>query len=189
MRINRLIGALLVTIIVMNAKTALASNTINTDTNIKNETSLISTIFPTQLAMSDAKHIFTEKSEKVVTKTEEEIKYEATLEAWKKKQADKWANLPAGEFTINASAYTASADECGNSKGITASGIKVKENRTIACPPQFPFGAKIKIADMGTYVCEDRGGAIKGNHIDIYVETKTEAFAFGRQNLVAMVVE
>jgi len=42
---------------------------------------------------------------------------------------------------------------------------------------------------MGTYVCEDRGGAIKGNHFDIYMPTKSEAFAFGRKNLVAMVVE
>ncbi|TAK96364.1 peptidoglycan-binding protein, partial [Patescibacteria group bacterium] len=41
----------------------------------------------------------------------------------------------------------------------------------------------------GTYMCQDRGGAIKGNHVDIYVKTKKEAFAFGRQNLLAQVVE
>ena len=42
---------------------------------------------------------------------------------------------------------------------------------------------------MGTYVCEDRGGAIKGNHFDIYMETKKQAFAFGRRNLIARVVK
>jgi 3D (Asp-Asp-Asp) domain-containing protein len=42
---------------------------------------------------------------------------------------------------------------------------------------------------MGTYVCEDRGGAIKGTHVDIYMETKKEAFSFGRKNLLAEVVE
>ena len=98
------------------------------------------------------------------------------------------ANLPEGKFTINASAYTAAADECGKSDGVTASGLKVKENRTIACPPAFPFGTKLNIDGMGTYVCEDRGGAIKGNHVDIYVQTKAEAFAFGRRNLTAEVV-
>jgi 3D (Asp-Asp-Asp) domain-containing protein len=96
---------------------------------------------------------------------------------------------PRGEFTVNASAYTAAADECGKSDGITASGLKVKEGRTIACPPNFPLGTKIKIKGMGTYTCEDRGGAIKGNHIDIYVQTKKEAFAFGRRNLIAEVVQ
>ena len=42
---------------------------------------------------------------------------------------------------------------------------------------------------MGTYTCEDRGGAIKGNKIDIYMETKKEAFKFGRQHLTAEIVE
>jgi len=100
-----------------------------------------------------------------------------------------YARLPKGEFTINASAYTAAADECGKSDGITASGKKVAEKRTLACPPAYPFGVKIEIDGMGTYVCEDRGGAIKGNHFDIYMETKKQAFAFGRRNLVAKVVK
>ncbi len=98
------------------------------------------------------------------------------------------AYLPEGKFTITATAYTAAADECGKSDGITASGTKVRANRTIAAPSQFPFGTKIRIEGMGVFVCEDRGGAIKGNHFDIYMETKAEAFAFGRRTLVAEVV-
>ena len=97
--------------------------------------------------------------------------------------------LPKGSFVVNASAYTAAADECGKSDGITASGKKVQANHTLACPKQYQMGPKIEIDSMGTYVCEDRGGAIKANHFDIYMPTKKEAFAFGRQNLVAMVVE
>ena len=116
-------------------------------------------------------------------KSEDEAKREKVYAKYEEKR--KNANLPEGKFTINASAYTAAADECGKSDGITASGLKVKENRTIACPPAFPFGTKLKIDGMGTYICEDRGGAIKGNHIDIYMETKKEAFAFGRKNLTA----
>ncbi|MEN8252687.1 MAG: 3D domain-containing protein [Patescibacteria group bacterium] len=93
------------------------------------------------------------------------------------------------KFTVNASAYTAAADECGKSDGITASGNKVRANHTLACPPGYEFGTQIHIEGMGTYTCEDRGGAIKGNHFDIYMETKAEAFAFGRRNLIAYVVE
>lgn len=118
--------------------------------------------------------------------SEDEAKREKVYAKYEEKR--KNANLPEGKFTINASAYTAAADECGKSDGITASGLMVKENRTIACPPAFPFGTKLKIDGMGTYVCEDRGGAIKGNHVDIYMETKSEAFAFGRKNLTAEVV-
>ncbi len=115
---------------------------------------------------------------------------EKMLVRWKEKQAHLWANLEVGKkFTINASAYTAAADECGKSDGITSSGLKVTENRTLACPANFPFGAKLKIEGMGEYRCEDRGGAIKGNHIDIYMETKKEAFAFGRQNLEAEIID
>jgi 3D (Asp-Asp-Asp) domain-containing protein len=90
---------------------------------------------------------------------------------------------------INASAYTAAADECGKSDGITASGKLVREKHTLACPKTFAFGTKIKIDGFGTYTCEDRGGAIKGNHIDIYMKTKAEAFAFGRRHLEAEILE
>jgi 3D (Asp-Asp-Asp) domain-containing protein len=122
-------------------------------------------------------------------KSEEEKNYEEKINKWKDKQEAMWKNLPSGKFTINASAYTAAADECGKNDGITSSGLKVKENRTLACPPAFPFGAKVSIDGIGTLVCEDRGGAIKGNHFDIYMETKKQAFAFGRRNLLAEVVE
>lgn len=113
---------------------------------------------------------------------------EEVLKRWKSKQLAKWENLPQEEFVINASAYTSAADECGKSDGITSSGVKAQAKRTIACPAEFPFGAKISIEGMGVYSCEDRGGAIKGNKIDIYMESKGEAFAFGRRMLKAQVV-
>jgi 3D (Asp-Asp-Asp) domain-containing protein len=190
MRIFRLVVALLVIVAAMLPYVTLASESPNTEINTNINLNTISNFLFPETAKADVAFedaiVPATKSEPV--KSEEEIQYEATLTQWKEKQADKWSNLPKEAFTINASAYTASADECDNDKGITASGIKVQENRTIACPPSFPFGAKIEIEGMGTYVCEDRGGAIKGNHIDIFVKTKKEAFAFGRQTLNAKVV-
>lgn len=118
----------------------------------------------------------------------QEFRYQTIMDQWKKKQGHLWDALKTDPFTINASAYTAASDECGKSDGITASGIKVEEKRTLACPPSYPFGTKIEIETMGTYICEDRGGAIKGNHFDIYMEKKSDAFAFGRKNLTAKVV-
>ncbi len=110
------------------------------------------------------------------------------LNNWKTKQVALWNNLSTEEFVINASAYTASADECGKNDRVTASGLKVTAKRTLACPREYPFGTVISIEGMGEYRCEDRGGAIEANHFDIYMETKSEAFAFGRQNLIARVV-
>lgn len=132
-----------------------------------------------------------EKAEENVPVVSDEVseRQGKVLSQWKEKQGRLWNNLPKSTFVVNASAYTAAADECGKSDGITASGFRVKENHTIACPPEFPFGVKIKIENMGTYTCEDRGGAIKGNKFDIYMETKAQAFAFGRKNLKAEVIE
>lgn len=161
---------------------ASANETINSDTNINKTLLYFSKLIGSEVEVSEPIEI-------EVPKTEEEVKRDAILGKWKTKQALKWENLPKESFTINASAYTAAADECDKSDGVTASGLVVKANRTIACPPEFPFGVKIQIADMGIFVCEDRGGAIKANKIDIYMETKDEAFKFGRQNLIAQVVE
>ncbi len=122
----------------------------------------------------------------VQIKRMQEQERERAVEKLRKKV--KGIVFPQGKFIINASAYTAAADECGKSDGITASGLKVRESETIACPYQFPFGTKINIDGMGTYICEDRGGAIKGNHIDIYMKTKKQAFTFGRRYLLAQIV-
>lgn len=189
MRIISMLIALVVLESLIISQRTLAAETANTDeTKIKFE--IIESISAKQKNILEEidkiKNISSKQEEFKLEKTEEDIKREKALARF----ADKIAKtvFPEGKFLINASAYTAAADECGKDDGITASGLLVKKNHTIACPPQFPLGTKIKIEGMGEYVCEDRGGAIKGNHIDIYMETKTEAFAFGRQNLLAEVV-
>jgi 3D (Asp-Asp-Asp) domain-containing protein len=168
----------------------LASESSNTEIKTNINLNTISNFFFPAAAKADEQvnEVATPVVVEEKVRTEEEIKNEAILAKWKLKQMEKWNNLPKETFVINASAYTASADECDNNLGIAASGIKVQEKRTIACPPEFPFGVKIEIEGHGVYVCEDRGGAIKGNHFDIFVQTKKEAFAFGRQNLNAKVV-
>ena len=193
MRIIKFIAVLLIATAIVFPKVASASEVNDNNIDIKNTFSKILDFISPEAALAKEttpdEKIETEVVPEKEVKSEEETKREKVLDKWKKKQADKWKNLPEGKFKINASAYTAAADECDKSDGITASGLKVKENRTIACPKEFPFGLKLKIEGMGTYTCEDRGGAIKGNKIDIYMETKKEAFKFGRQHLMAEIVE
>lgn len=86
---------------------------------------------------------------------------------------------------FRASAYCKCEKCCGkwatlNGGGITASGTKVQEGRTVAVyPKQIPLGTEVYIEGMGTYIAEDTGSAIKENCIDIYFDSHEEALEFG----------
>lgn len=84
-------------------------------------------------------------------------------------------------------AYCSCAKCCGKSTGITAMGTKATAGRTVAASSQFSFGTKLNI-NGHTYTVEDRGGAIKGNKIDIYVNSHAEALAWGVRYLPVSVV-
>lgn len=70
---------------------------------------------------------------------------------------------------------------------VTASGARPTAGLTIAAPSNFAFGTKIMI-DGQVYVVQDRGGAITGNHFDIYFNTHQEALNFGRRITSAYLV-
>lgn len=74
--------------------------------------------------------------------------------------------------------------------GITASGAVVKEGHTIAAPRDIPFGTKIYIPYFDTiFTVEDRGGAIRGNRLDVYMASRDEARAFGRRSLDVLILD
>jgi 3D (Asp-Asp-Asp) domain-containing protein len=70
---------------------------------------------------------------------------------------------------------------CGKTDGITASGVKAIEGVTVAMDKNIPFGTKIYIEGVGERIVQDRGGAIKGNRIDLYFSDHQSALNFGRQ--------
>lgn len=91
-------------------------------------------------------------------------------------------------------AYTANAESTGKSPGhpaygITASGKRVEDGVTIACPPELPFGTRVEIEGVGERICTDRGGAIKGKRIDLYIARLDDALEFGRQELRVRILE
>lgn len=85
-------------------------------------------------------------------------------------------------------AYCACMKCCGKTNGITASGVKATANHTIAAPRTFAFGTKV-IMNGQTYVVEDRGGAIQGNRIDVYMNSHQEALRWGVRYLQLDIVE
>lgn len=84
---------------------------------------------------------------------------------------------------MKVTAYTAN-DKGMDGKGITANGEQVQEGRTIAADPSVPFGTMIYIPKLeNTYTVTDRGGAIHGNKLDIYMENRSDAIGFGVREL------
>ena len=90
---------------------------------------------------------------------------------------------------FTATAYCGCSKCCGKSTGKTASGTKATQGRTVAMPSSYKFGTKIEIQEIGTYIVEDRGGAIKGNRIDIYFSNHQSALNFGRRTVYLKVVQ
>ena len=119
----------------------------------------------------------------VEEKPEEELPEETAFEIPEEEvtQLDTEKNL--GEFKI--SHYCACSKCCGKAEddpwyGITATGTKVQEGRTIAVDPKvIPYGTEVTIRYQDgtehTYIAEDCGGAIEGNRIDVYMSSHEAA--------------
>jgi len=65
--------------------------------------------------------------------------------------------------------------------GITASGTRARKGTLAGDARYFPFGVIMEIPGYGYGRVEDRGGQIKGNHIDLYFPTHAQAEEWGKQ--------
>ena len=84
-------------------------------------------------------------------------------------------------------AYCPCSKCCGKATGRTASGTTATPGRTVAASSQFAFGTKLNIGGH-VYTVEDRGGAINGNKIDIFVSSHAQALQWGVRYLPVSVV-
>ena len=113
-----------------------------------------------------------------------------------KTQTSRSATLPRTSTTTTATiggetykitAYCSCSKCCGRATGRTASGTKATAGRTVAASGKFAFGTKLNIGGH-IYTVEDRGGAVNGNKIDIYVNSHAEALQWGVKYLPVNVV-
>ncbi|MBE3568768.1 MAG: LysM peptidoglycan-binding domain-containing protein [Bacillales bacterium] len=83
-------------------------------------------------------------------------------------------------IVVKATAYTASCKGCS---GVTALGINLKQNpnaKVIAVDPNvIPLGSKVYVEGYGQAIAGDKGSAIKGNRIDVYVPSIQSARNWG----------
>ena len=111
---------------------------------------------------------------KQVEKDKIELEKKKNEEAKRQKQLEEQKKNEPQWQTFVLTYYGLLSSECGNTKGITASGKRISRGM-IASPPQLKFGTKIMI-EGNEYVVEDRGSSkyIKVNNdgsirLDVYL--------------------
>ncbi|MFP7265762.1 3D domain-containing protein [Bacillus altitudinis] len=149
----------------------------------------------TPLPKQESKKETTEKLQKKYLKIKVESVVQKKAKKVERKKGDK--NVKQTKKTVEqksqtrkmvVTAYTNGYESTGKHPGhadygTTASGVTTKQGITIACPPYMRFGTKLYIEDVGLRVCQDRGGDIKGNRLDVFIENLQKAREFGRQTL------
>lgn len=102
-------------------------------------------------------------------------------------------------LTCQATAYDLSFESCGKwpgspGYGITASGTYAKPGTVAVDPRVIPLGTRMYIVSTdGRYVygyctAEDTGGAIKGNKVDLFYNTRSECMQFGRRSVTVYIL-
>ena len=67
--------------------------------------------------------------------------------------------------------------------GVTASGSRARPGTIAADTSLYPFGTVMYIPGYGYGRVEDRGGKVKGQHIDLYFRSHRQALAWGNRKL------
>ncbi|RLK63350.1 LysM peptidoglycan-binding domain-containing protein [Atopobacter sp. AH10] len=120
------------------------------------------------------------KSDNKNSEAKEEVK--ETVSPQTNATAEEKSKPQGRVITVEATAY--SRHQAGLSN-MTASGVDLSKNpRVIAVDPQLiPLGSRVYIEGYGEFLAADTGGAIKGNRIDIHMESIADCQAFGRRTL------
>lgn len=95
---------------------------------------------------------------------------------------------------LEVTAYTAGYESTGKRPGdpgygLTYSGTRAQQWRTVAAGRNIPIGTRVFIPELaekpngGIFIVEDRGGAISNAHLDIYMDSLWEARQWGRRHL------
>lgn len=89
-------------------------------------------------------------------------------------------------ISMEASAYLPTD---GNGAGITATGAVAQRGIVAVDPDVIPLGTRVYIPGYGTAVAADTGGAIRGNKIDLCMESYGEAINFGRRSVEVYILD
>jgi 3D (Asp-Asp-Asp) domain-containing protein len=79
-------------------------------------------------------------------------------------------------------------------KGEMRTGVRTRDGMAAGDPRVLPLGSVVRVSrpngdPIGIFVIMDTGGAIRGNDIDLYVDSCAEARRWGRHPVVAEVLD
>ncbi|AQY50034.1 peptidase M23B [Listeria weihenstephanensis] len=92
------------------------------------------------------------------------------------------------EITVTATAYSKAEPGMGT---VTASGINLNDNpRVIAVDPSvIPLGSRVYVQGYGEAIAADTGGAIKGNKIDVHLDTVQDCYNWGVKTVKVQILD
>ncbi|MCM3478913.1 G5 and 3D domain-containing protein [Caldibacillus thermoamylovorans] len=94
------------------------------------------------------------------------------------------------EFYVSSTAYTASCNGCS---GKTATGIDLHANpgaKIIAVDPSvIPLGTKVYVEGYGYAIAADTGTRIKGNKIDVFFASQSDAYRWGQRTVKIRILQ
>lgn len=86
------------------------------------------------------------------------------------------------KITVSATAYSGD--------GITSTGTVPKWGTIAVDPNVIPYGTKVYIPQFGRYfIAEDCGGGIKGNKIDIFMNSESQCNSWGKRTIDIYIVK
>ncbi len=155
-------------------------------------TSTSSTALPTQAMLNASVLLATSPAHPSQTRAADLI---VDGQPWTGPTFDGRPIRPVRTVTMRTTAYSPDARSCGKwADGITASGMSVWTNgmKLAAADPSLPFGTILTVPgynDGQPIPVLDRGGAIKGNRLDLLYPTHDIALQWGVQDLEVVVWE
>gem|GEM_PF-3207486 len=85
-------------------------------------------------------------------------------------------------LTMEATAYTWSGSK-------TASGVWPEVGMVAVDPSVIPLGTQLYVEGYGPAIAADTGGDIKGNRVDLYMDSESECWEFGRRDVRVKIIE
>ncbi|OGO83267.1 MAG: hypothetical protein A2Y18_04425 [Clostridiales bacterium GWD2_32_19] len=122
--------------------------------------------------------------EKITKKPQEKIIKKGTANIYKAVSGKAYSYKKM--ISMTATAYTLS--ELKGSTGRTCLGLKVREGIVAVDPKVIPLRTKLYVEGYGEAMAGDTGGAIKGNKIDLYMDTLGEVNNYGRRKNVKVYI-
>lgn len=139
---------------------------------------LVSKTLVEENVIQEAKDLIIEKG----TKEKEVVKATTTTNNNSSKNSKSSENSLGIKMTVSASAYTGD--------GITSTGTVPKWGTIAVDPSIIPYGTKIYIPQFNKYfIAEDCGGGIKGNKVDIFMNSESECNSWGRRTIDIYIVK